>query len=558
MKRYVCTLLLSVFFGALAVLSAAAESAIVQAWPSTAAVLVDGREVSFQAYEIDGYHYFKIRDLAAAFTGTRQQFVPKGNGSGAALFKSFGEFEKYQSVGDELQAGDGMLKEAVPVSLFLYTDFTRGAGGMYTSMHPLYAEIVPYVVDGYTIEDYNYIKLRDMADVFDFGVRWDGAQSRIEIDTELPYVLSDYTPPARTDTMTEAGWAYESEKMAFINEMPILSYVVDAGQGREEEIIYVVAEDLENYGFDVGWDEGTKTLSLQYREGKTFALMDGEIINAVRGDAPLFPVYTDNVRVRLDGREVGAYSLNGRMLIPLAELYPYGIFSYSLYPDLSENPVGGRVNLDMMRMELSKEFEALDRTEFYHETSEGYSDYIRFPLNFVNLHIAMESIGDIYYQRDTEGQLSGMASYEFKYDLGYDNDLRKFLGYFSDDKMNGKGLYHRWLYDGYTQYYANDMNEFERGIFKDGSLYDGIQYESAILSLGGRSGSRKEGAMVNGYQRQSIVECRPQAQYRFGYRILCEGEVQDGEFCGYYRSYGDDGRLVFEGQYTDYLAQTAQ
>lgn len=555
MKRYVCTLLLSVFFGALAVLSAAAESAIVQAWPSTAAVLVDGREVSFQAYEIDGYHYFKIRDLAAAFTGTRQQFVPKGNGSGAALFKSFGEFEKYQSVGDELQAGDGMLKEAVPVSLFLYTDLTRSTGGLYTSMHPLYAEIVPYVVDGYTIEDYNYIKLRDMADVFDFGVRWDGAQSRIEIDTELPYVLSDYTPPARTDTMTEAGWAYESEKMAFINEMPILSYVVDAGQGREEEIIYVVAEDLENYGFDVGWDEGTKTLSLQYREGKTFALMDGEIINAVRGDAPLFPVYTDNVRVRLDGREVGAYSLNGRMLIPLAELYPYGIFSYSLYPDLSENPVGGRVNLDMMRMELSKEFEALDRSKLKYAELKNYYEHPDLPRSFSSLNAGNYPWGDVYYQEDSNGLMNGMVSFELDCNE-HDPYIYKFLGHFSNDKKSGEGVYYMRFYDGWAMYGAAETNAFQRGIFQDGSLYDGIQYESA--NMHGRSGSRKEGAMVNGYQRQSIVECRPQAQYRFGYRILCEGEVQDGEFCGYYRSYGDDGRLVFEGQYTDYLAQTAQ
>lgn len=60
--------------------------------------------------------------------------------------------------------------------------------------------------------------------------------------------------------------------------------------------------------------------------------------------------------------------------------------------------------------------------------------------------------------------------------------------------------------------------------------------------------------MVNGYQRQSIVESRPQIQCRFGYQVLCEGEVQDGAFCGYYRSYAEDGTLVFEGQYTDYLA----
>ena len=547
MKRYVCTLLLAVFFGALAALPAAAESAVVQAWPSTAAVLVDGRELSFQAYEIDGYHYFKIRDLAAAFAGTRQQFVPKGNGSGAALFKSFGEFEKYQSIGDELQAGDGTPKEAVPVRHILYTDSTIQVNAPFAARQSK--------CDGYSIEDYNYIKLRDMADVFDFGVRWDGAQSRIEIDTELPYVLSDYTPPARTDTMTEAGWAYESEKMAFINEMPILSYVVDAGQGHEEEIIYIVAEDLENYGFDVSWDEGTKTLSLQYREGKTFALMDGEIINAVRSDAPLFPVYTDNVRVRLDGREVGAYSLNGRMLIPLAELYPYGIFSYSLYPDLSENPVGGRVNIDIMRMELSKEFEALERSKLKYAELKNYYEYPDLPRSFSNLNAGSSPRGDVHYQEDSNGLMNGMVSFELDCNE-YDPYIYKFLGFFSNDKMNGEGLYYKRFYDSGTMYGAAEINAFQRGIFQDGSLYDGIQYESA--NMHGRNGSRKEGAMVDGYQRQSIVECRPQAQYRFGYRILCEGEVQDGEFCGYYRSYGDDGRLVFEGQYTDYLAQTAQ
>lgn len=551
MKRYVCTLLLAVLFGALATLPAAAEPAAVQAWPSTSTVLVDGRELSFQAYEIDGYHYFKIRDLAAAFAGTRQQFVPKASENsytgGAALFKSFGEFEKYQSVGDELQPGDGTPKEAVPVRHILYTDSTIQVDAPFVA--------VQSKCDGYTIEDYNYIKLRDMADVFDFGVRWDGAQSRIEIDTELSYVLSDYTPPARTDTMTEAGWAYESEKMAFINEMPILSYVVDAGQGREEEIIYVVAEDLENYGFDVSWDEGTKTLSLQYREGKTFALMDGETINAVRSDAPLFPVYTDNVRVRLDGREVGAYSLNGRMLIPLAELYPYGIFSYSLYPDLSQNPVGGRVNLDIMRMGLSKEFEALDRSKLKYAELKNYYEYPDLPRSFGNLSAGNYPWGDVYYQEDSNGLMDGMVSFELDCNE-HDPYIYKFLGHFSNDKKSGEGVYYMRFYDGWAMYGAAETNAFQRGIFKDGSLYDGIQYESA--NMHGRSGSRKEGAMVNGYQRQSIVECRPQAKYRFGYRILCEGEVQDGEFCGYYRSYGDDGRLVFEGQYTDYLAQTAQ
>ncbi len=122
--------------------------------------------------------------------------------------------------------------------------------------------------------------------------------------------------------------------------------------------------------------------------------------------------------------------------------------------------------------------------------------------------------------------------------------------------MHGEGLYRIQFYDGWAMYGAAETNAFERGIFQNGSLYDGIRYESA--NMHGRNGSRTEGAMKNGYQRQSVVESRPSANYRFGYRILCEGEVQDGEFCGYYRSYDKNGKLVFEGQYADYLAQTEQ
>ena len=226
MKLYIRIMLSALLLGAFTILPAAADSAVVQALPSTAMVLADGQKLSFQAYEIDGYNYFKIRDLAVAFAGTRQKFVPGAHDrlsqSGAALSKSFGAFEKYKPVGDELQAGDGVPQSAVPAKCNLQTDSTIWVDAPYTPSQ--------LQCQGYTIADYNYIRLRDLATAFDFGVRWNAAQARIEIDTERPYVLSDYTPPARTDTPVKAGWAYESEKMAFINEMPILSYVIDAAQ----------------------------------------------------------------------------------------------------------------------------------------------------------------------------------------------------------------------------------------------------------------------------------------------------------------------------------------
>ncbi len=551
MKQCLRIALFTLIFGVLSMSPIAADPAAVQAWPSSATVWVNGREIPFHAYEIDGYNYFKIRDLAAAFAGTRQQFVPKAlentSSNGVVLYKCFGAFEKYQRVGDELQLGDSEPKDAVPATHHVYPNFDKDVDAPYTASR--------IQCPGYTIEGYNYIKLRDLAAAFDFGVRWDEVRACIEIDTDLPYVLSDYTPPAHTDALVEAGWAYESEKMAFINEMPILSYVIDAGQGREEDILYIVAEDLAQYGFDVSWDEDRKTLSLQYDKDKPFGMLDGETVNGIRGGSALFPVYTDCVRVRLDGREVGAYSLSGKMLIPLAELYPYGIFSYSLGPDLSQNPIGNRVHLDILRMELSKEFEAIDRSKFKYAELKNYYEHPDLPRSFSNLNAGSYPWGDVYYQEDSNGLMNGMLSFELDCNE-HDPCIYTFLGHFLKDKMHGEGLYRIQFYDGWAMYGAAETNAFERGIFQNGSLYDGIRYESA--NMHGRNGSRTEGAMKNGYQRQSVVESRSSANYRFGYRILCEGEVQDGEFCGYYRSYDKNGKLVFEGQYADYLAQTEQ
>jgi hypothetical protein len=63
----VMALILSVF-----VAPAAATS--VQATPTTSTVLVNGQEVKFQAYLINGNNYFRLRDVAFALTGTEKQF----------------------------------------------------------------------------------------------------------------------------------------------------------------------------------------------------------------------------------------------------------------------------------------------------------------------------------------------------------------------------------------------------------------------------------------------------------------------------------------------------
>ncbi len=42
--------------------------------PTNAKVLVDGKEISFTAYNIEGNNYFKLRDIAMAINGSWKNF----------------------------------------------------------------------------------------------------------------------------------------------------------------------------------------------------------------------------------------------------------------------------------------------------------------------------------------------------------------------------------------------------------------------------------------------------------------------------------------------------
>lgn len=138
-------------------------------------VLVNGAPVSFEAYNIGGNNYFKLRDLAMALNGTGKQFEVTWNAEEGAIYINPGQ--AYTPVGGELVAGNGMDKECDPSrsSLFCYTQTYYGR--------------IPYVLEAkaYTINGNNYFKLRDLCSALDVGVTWDEATSTIGIDTSIPY-----------------------------------------------------------------------------------------------------------------------------------------------------------------------------------------------------------------------------------------------------------------------------------------------------------------------------------------------------------------------------------
>jgi len=140
----------------------------VKAKPTTSKVLVNGKAVEFEAYNINGNNYFKLRDLAQAVNNTEKNFEVTWDGNNNAI--NLISNKPYTPVGNELSKGDGKEKEALPTTSKIYKDGEE------------------IFLTAYNINSYNYFKLRDIAKAFDIGVTWDGANNTIIIDTSVSYV----------------------------------------------------------------------------------------------------------------------------------------------------------------------------------------------------------------------------------------------------------------------------------------------------------------------------------------------------------------------------------
>ena len=136
------------------------------AYAARAKVTVNGKPVEFQTYTIDDYTYFKLRDIASAINGTSKQFM------------TFWD-ESTQSI---------QLVRRAP-----YTSAGSSAVGKYndtiatTSTAKLYCDGVRKNVGAYTINDYTYYKLRDIAQLINMGITWNESTFTIGIETGQSY-----------------------------------------------------------------------------------------------------------------------------------------------------------------------------------------------------------------------------------------------------------------------------------------------------------------------------------------------------------------------------------
>ena len=135
--------------------------------PTSSTVLVNGISVSFDAYNINGFNYFKLRDLAYVLNGTDKRFEVVWSGGKKSIDLISGK--EYTVVGGEMVGKGAGNKEASLIDSDLYLD------NKYV------------VLTAYNIEGNNYFRLRDIGAAFNFGVDWDGGEDTIRIATNKGY-----------------------------------------------------------------------------------------------------------------------------------------------------------------------------------------------------------------------------------------------------------------------------------------------------------------------------------------------------------------------------------
>ncbi len=173
------------------------HSEAILAKASSAKIIVNGINYELNTYNIDGYNYIKLRDIASIINKTNKSFNIEWSVAHGAIFVN--TQTNYSPVGGELQNQPSSDKSAFKTETPLYIDNSK------------------VNLTSYNIENNNYFMLRDIAKLIDFPVTWDSSTSQITINTSSSYT-GESTQPAQSHSapMTEAE-IFEAEVIELVN-----------------------------------------------------------------------------------------------------------------------------------------------------------------------------------------------------------------------------------------------------------------------------------------------------------------------------------------------------
>ena len=207
--------------------ASAAFTESVKAIPSPQAVFVNGQNIAFDIYNIGGYNYFKLRDMAYALNGTQRQFsiwydealeiVCLDTGCG------------YTPVGGEMSGKSAFEKSANATSQRVFLNGQE-------------VNLAAYNIDGN-----NYFRLHNLGQALDFHVSYDSAANAVVIDTSKGYKPEENR--WEWDGVLEAGTLLIGDSLTY---HLIAQYLRPKGLLGQSSYITMCSTDLRHY-FSDGW-----------------------------------------------------------------------------------------------------------------------------------------------------------------------------------------------------------------------------------------------------------------------------------------------------------------
>lgn len=141
-------------------------SNVEKAMKNTVQIMIDGALIEFEAYNILGNNYFKLRDVASVLSNSEAKFNVLWNEKTSLI--SLVKGMDYEAVGGEMTVSRGNVIETVNRRLAKI----ELAGN-------------EYKLAAYHIYNNNFFKLRDLALYLGFSVEWDEENKMIVIKTDL-------------------------------------------------------------------------------------------------------------------------------------------------------------------------------------------------------------------------------------------------------------------------------------------------------------------------------------------------------------------------------------
>jgi hypothetical protein len=121
--------------------------------PTTATILINNENIAFQAYNIQGRNFFRLRDIAYVLNGTSAQFNVTWNGENNAIVITTNQ--AYDILGGEMIHAN---TEATTATRTYSTIFLNGS------------QLTP---TAYNIGGHNFFMLRELGEYLNFNVDWD-------------------------------------------------------------------------------------------------------------------------------------------------------------------------------------------------------------------------------------------------------------------------------------------------------------------------------------------------------------------------------------------------